>query len=80
MTDEVLDDEEYMGFDPNFSRNCEQVFRAASIGAFLTVQELRTNLRIAGMWLGPDEIETPEFQLPDISGGGAGDDESEDDQ
>lgn len=56
-----------VGFGGSFSRDCEQVFRAASMGAFLTMKEFRDNLRIAGMVLGPDEIETPGFELPDLS-------------
>lgn len=65
-----------VGFDSSFSRNCEQIFQAARMGAFLTMAEFRQNLRIAGMVLGPDEIETPAFEFPDV-GSFDGDDDDE---
>jgi hypothetical protein len=63
-TDDVTDEDE-IGFRPTFSRECEAIFNAARMGAFLTLEELRNNLRLAGMWLGPDQIEAPDFEVPD---------------
>jgi len=65
MTDEVDNQEEYAGFSPNFSRECQAIFEAARLGVFLTMEEIRNNLRIAGMWLGADTIEAPRFELPE---------------
>jgi len=64
-TDDVTDEQE-VGFGPNFSRECEAIFRAAQMGAFLTLEELRNNLRLTGMWLGPDELPAPSgFEFPE---------------
>lgn len=65
MATEVEDQEEYAGFGPNFSRECQAIFEAARLGVFLTMAEIRNNLRLAGMWLGADEIEAPHFELPE---------------
>lgn len=61
---DVGEEDVVYGFGPDFSRHCAQVFKAAELGAFLTHAEFRENLRIAGLYLGPDVVEAPRFELP----------------
>lgn len=55
------------GFPPGFSRNCEAIFKAAQMGAVLSMEELRHNLRLAGMELGPDEVPVDPFDPEQFS-------------
>ncbi len=51
------------GLGPNFDKDCAAIFRAQDRG-LITDLEARDNLRIAGMILGPDELEIPDFVPP----------------
>jgi hypothetical protein len=58
------------GFPPGFHRDVDAIMRAFNVGLqfdppLVMPNELRANLRVAGMYLGSDDIQMPGFELPE---------------